>query len=194
MPTSVRVSLAAVFLFVAGCAAVPRTTPPDWNDVKLRRQALTHWEIGGRTAVATAQDGWSAGLEWKQKGDVSVVKLSGALGIGGLEVRTDGESLDIKTSKGESLSGDEARATLERQLGLALPLRAMRFWLLGVPQPGKPGLIQLDTDGRLGQLNQEGWTIYFDQYVNEAGNWMPGRVRVEQGTLKVRVLVNRWEL
>lgn len=185
-----------LLLLLAGCATVPQkpASISDWNEVKRQRQALAQWEIGGRAAVATGDDGWNAGMSWKQDGGTSELKLQGALGIGGVRVRTDGESLEITTSKGESLSGQEARAMLENQLGLILPLRAMRFWLLGVPEPGEPALVQLDDAGRLGQLNQSDWTIHYDQYQDRKGAWLPGRVRLEQGNVKVRVVIDRWEL
>jgi outer membrane lipoprotein LolB len=186
-------------LALAGCATLPPPPPPaDWNTVKLERQALQLWEVSGRTAIVAANDGWTASMEWKQKAAVSEIRLFGPFGAGALRVTTDGESLQIETSRGETLSGEDARAMLEHTLGASLPLRPMRFWLLGVPEPESAALAQLDEQGRLAELNQAGWRVAYDRYEYRDGHWLPAQLSAEQVgapvTVKVKVAISRWQL
>jgi outer membrane lipoprotein LolB len=187
--------LLGAFTLLTACATVPTTTPPsDWLSVRTSRQALTHWQMSGRAAVATESQGWSAGVTWKQADQVSDLNVQGALGVGGVHVRSDGESLDVETSKGEKASGEDATSALERTLGVALPISSLRYWLLGVPAPGSDAQEDLDPQGRLASLKQNGWSMTYDRYALQGNDWLPGRVRLESGPVRVKVLVDHWSL
>jgi outer membrane biogenesis lipoprotein LolB len=51
---------------------------------------------------------------------------------------------------------------------------------------------ELDDRGRLSRLEQDGWQATYDRsaYQNEA--WLPGRMRLEKGPVRVRVVVDQW--
>lgn len=181
-------------LFLSGCRTAPVAAVIDWPAEKLARQQLSSWEMSGRAAVATASDGWSAGIRWMQSGTASELSLSGALGVGGVRVRSDGESFVIDTSKGEHIESPEAEAALERTLGVELPVRNLRFWLLGVPAPASPATEVQGSDGRLERLEQDGWVVTYDRYAARDGRTLPGRVQLERPPVRVRVIVQRWDL
>ncbi len=185
--------LAAALLVLAGCRTLP-ATQVDWPTEKSARQQLRAWEMSGRAAVATTSDGWSAGITWTQDGASSELNLSGALGIGGVRVRSDGRALTIDTSKGEHFEAADAGAALAQTIGVELPVRNLRYWLLGVPAPQSAALEQLDDQGRLQRLNQDGWIGTFDRYALHGGRWLPGRVQMQQGDNRIRVVINRWEI
>lgn len=131
-------------------------------------------------------------MTWNQSQQVSELRLKGALGVGGVHVRSDGQSVQIDTSKGESFSDDDAGPALERTIGVALPLASLRYWLLGVPAPGSEAQEEVDAEGRLTTLKQEGWSASYDRYEYREGVWLPGRVRLENGPVRVKVIVDRW--
>lgn len=189
-------SLAIVLplLIVAGCRTLPVAAPIDWPAEKLARQQLSSWQMQGRAAVATANDGWSAGIRWMQSGSASELSLSGALGVGGVRVRSDGESFAIDTSKGEHLESPEAEAALERTIGVDLPVRNLRFWLLGVPAPVSPATETRGENGQLARLEQDGWVVTYDRYAERNGRALPGRVQLERPPVRVRVIVERWDI
>ncbi len=189
---SIPVALWLATLIVAGCATMPPLPPKDWNQVKLERQSLDHWEMTGRAAVATPTEGWTASLAWSQEADNSELRLQGALGVGGVRVRSDGQSFEVETSKGEKIAADDAAAALEQTIGIPLPVGSLRFWLLGVPDPGTPAREELDEKGRLSKLEQDGWQATYDRYAYQNDTWLPGRVRLEKGPVRVRVVVDQW--
>lgn len=185
---------AAVLILASGCRTVPVAAPVDWPAEKLARQQLSSWEMQGRAAVATANEGWSAGIRWMQSGSASELSLSGALGVGGVRVKSDGESFAIDTSKGEHIDSPEAEAALERTIGVELPVRNLRFWLLGVPAPELPATEVQGKDGQLERLEQDGWVVTYDRYAERAGRRLPGRVQLDRPPVRVRVIVQRWDL
>jgi outer membrane lipoprotein LolB len=188
-----QLSALVLVMLLAGCRTAP-IAPIDWPKEKGARQALAHWEMSGRAAVATGKEGYNASLRWIQQGSASEAHLKGALGVGGIRVRADGDALEVETSKGERLAADEAGPALERAVGVQLPIRALRYWLLGVPVPHEQATEELDEQGRLVRLEQQGWVIAYDRYANVDGSWLPGRTKLERGPVRVRVVADRWEL
>lgn len=192
----VRAALAlALAVLLVGCAAVParRAAQSPWPQRRAQLQALDPYELAGRVAVAAGSEGFSAHLSWRQQGARSTVELSGALGIGGLHVVADGESLDVETSKGERLANDEARTELEGKLGFEPPLASLRYWLLGVPDPGSPAVETLGADQRLSGLEQDGWQIAYPDYLDAGGYALPHHLTLRHGDVRVRLIVYNWQ-
>lgn len=121
-----------------------------------------------------------------------MLQLSGPLGIGGLHVVADGATLDVETSQGQRLASDEARAELEEKLGFEPPLASLRYWLLGVPDPGRPAIETVGTDQRLAALVQDGWQIAYTAYLEADGYALPQRLSMRRGDVRVRLIVDRW--
>ena len=61
-------------------------------------------------------------------------------------------------------------AQLEARLGFELPLRNLRFWLLGIPNPDAPFQIARNAQDRAQHLSQDGWSIDYDQYRPQGGD------------------------
>jgi outer membrane lipoprotein LolB len=179
-------------LLLAGCATMPPQPPADWNRAKAERQQLERWHMKGRAAVATENDGWTASLAWNQEAARSELQLQGALGVGGVHVKSDGQGVEIETSKGEKINAVDATAALEQTIGIALPLGSLRYWLLGVPDPALPAVEELDDRGRLSRMEQDGWQATYDRYAYQNEAWLPGRLRLEKGAVRVRVIVEQW--
>jgi outer membrane lipoprotein LolB len=181
-----------LMLLIAGCATTPPLPPVDWNRAKVERQQLERWQMKGRAAVATENDGWSASVAWNQDSARSELNLQGALGVGGVHVTSDGQAVEIETSKGEKINAEDAATALEQTIGIPLPLASLRYWLLGVPDPGLPAVEEIDDRGRLSRLEQDGWQATYDRYAYQNEAWLPGRMRLEKGPVRVRVVVDQW--
>ncbi|MCC7196485.1 MAG: outer membrane lipoprotein LolB [Gemmatimonadaceae bacterium] len=197
MIRALRSSVAAgvVAALVSGCVGAPvREAPPmPWPERRAALQADDHFSLSGRVALSTPGTGLNASLRWQQEGEVSRVSLDGPLGVGGAEVELRGAQLELRTSRGERLSGDAARAELERRTGFPLPLEALRYWVRGVPQPGAPADEQLDTaHQRLSRLVQDGWEIDYATWLVSADGSLPRRLSAQRDDTRVRLVVDRW--
>lgn len=184
-----------IVALVAGCVSAPRrsTTAVPWPERRARLMALEAYQVTGRVAIAAGSEGFSAHLEWSQRGPQSVLKLNGPLGIGGMHVVSDGTALDVETSKGQRLTSDEARAELEEKLGFDPPLESLRYWLIGVPAPGHPSIETVGADQRLAGLVQDGWQIAYTAYLETGGYSLPQRVTLRRNDVRVRLVVDRWQ-
>jgi outer membrane lipoprotein LolB len=193
--TLVSVGL-ALALALAACQTAPVAPAPSlaWSVRRPALQSLDRFGLNGRVAVAVGHQGFNAGLRWAQSGEMTHLALTGPLGAGGVEVTADGADLSVVTSNGKRLGSAAARAELEDKLGFEPPLTSLRYWVLGVPDPGVPASVQLDSQQRLTQLTQEGWRIDYTAYVPVGAEWLPRLLTLRRQDVRVRMVVDAWQL
>jgi outer membrane lipoprotein LolB len=195
---------ALVVVALASCrTAPPRGAIPGpgadapWAEQRAALADFDRYALNGRVAVAANGQGFSASLRYQQMSERVQLSLDGPLGIGGLRVDAEGDDLEIASSRGDRFDGPAARAELERRLGFALPLREMRWWLLGVPAPGDAAVNAAD-DGEIRDFTQAGWRVSINSRVPGLGFSLPQRLtaeRMEEGgeRARLKLLVERWQ-
>jgi outer membrane lipoprotein LolB len=192
-----RGGLAAVLILAvtAGCVTAPRKPAAlaPWPQRRAQLQSLDPFELAGRVAVAAGTEGFTAHLDWAQRGARSTVDLNGPLGIGGVHVVADGQTLDVDTSQGKTLTSGEARTELASKLGFDPPLGSLRYWVLGVPDPASPAAETVGANQRLASLQQDGWQIDYSAYTAAGGDSLPQRMVLRRGDVRVRLIVDRWQ-
>lgn len=183
-------------LALAACQTVPVSPAPSvaWRVRRPALQSLDRFGLNGRVAVAVGKQGFNAGLRWTQSGAMTHLALTGPLGAGGVEVTADGGDLSVVTSSGKRLDSAAARVELADKLGFEPPLASLRYWVLGVPDPGAPASVQLDSQQRLTQLTQEGWQIDYTAYMSVGAEWLPRLLTLRREDVRVRMVVDGWLL
>ena len=187
---------AALLAVLAGCRTLP-PAPPAGESWELRRpqlQSLEHFALRGRVAVAAGGEGFNANLRWTQEGNRSQVTLEGPLGVGGAQLTASGDDLTVITSRGERIESAAAHAELAARLGFDPPLSSLRYWVLGVPNPGQPASESLDpAQQRLAALTQGGWHVEYQSYTSASGETLPARMTLQRDAVRVRLLVDDWQ-
>jgi outer membrane lipoprotein LolB len=190
---------------IAGCRTAPVQHAPavsqPWDATRAELQARDHFSFKGKIGVAAGKDGFNASLRWAQAGTRSNVSLEGPLGVGGVQINLDGDTLEVVNSHGDHLDSDAARAELAARLGFEPPLKSLRYWVLGVPDPTLPATESVDSEQqRLQSLEQEGWQIDYGAYaptditpVGSAGGLaLPQKMTVQRPGVRVRLIVDGW--
>ncbi len=129
-----------------------------------------------------------------QSAAVTRLALTGPLGAGGVEVTAHAGDLSVVTSSGKRLGDAAARAELQDKLGFEPPLTSLRYWVLGVPDPGAPASVQLDSQQRLTGLTQDGWQVDYSAYMPVGAEWLPRLLTLRRAQVRVRVVVDGWQL
>ena len=189
---------AALLATLAAC----RTTPPPsflvlppWEVRRPQLQAREHFDLKGRVAVAAGREGFNASLRWSQQGERSQLTFEGPLGAGAVQVSASGKELDVVTARGEHLDSAAAHAELAARLGFDPPLPSLRYWVLGVPDPSHPATEELDKEQQhLEHLTQAGWHIDYGLYIAVEGESLPARLTLTRDAVRVRLLVEDWDL
>ena len=190
----------AIAVALASCRTVPvhetpasgSAQPQSWEVRRPQLQARDRFELKGRVAVSTGSDGFNARLRWTQAGNQTHMSLDGPLGAGGVQVTSDGSAVSIVTSRGAHLDNDAAGAEPPNRLGFDPPIESLRYWVLGVPEPGHPAQESLDSQQRLATLEQDGWQIQYTDYTSVGGEWLPSKLIVQRQGVRLRLVVDGW--
>lgn len=193
-----------VVALLAGCQSLPRAVPPVDDGTPAAtafaaRQAdaaaISGWTLRGRTAVAADDRGWNGALHWQQDGESLDLRFIAPLGAGTVRIRGSAEAMHIVASDGTDFLTDDPEADLQGYLGVAVPVTAMRWWLLGVPVPGQDvAALDLDEAGRATRIVQSGWTVRYPRYAAYGDRVLPGIIEAEDGHTRVRLIVDRLEM
>ena len=178
-------------LMLASCASIRLPLQPvsAWPQRLGVLQQAAQWEMQGRAAVAIGAHGWQASVDWRQRGADTVVHLSGPLGVGASVLRLGPGGLSVN----DAPPSPDAVASMQQRIGFDLPVSNLRYWLLGVPDPGLPYTLRLNDQSRAAQLIQGGWTVDYLRYQRAAVDALPGMLVLSRAGVRVRIVIDQWD-
>lgn len=182
---------------LASCASVDVRGPVDdpqaaWRAHRAVLETRRSWRASGRIGFRSREDGWSAGFRWTQRDGPFEILLSGALGTKRVTIRGDGNAVSLRTSDGREMRAADAASLVSDELGVAVPVRALRNWLVGLPGAGSAFTHELDEAGRLRVLRQQGWEVLYSAYQPVGEVYLPGRVVASRPPHEIKVIVRQW--
>lgn len=188
-----------LLLFLHGCALFqPTVTPPpagtevDWVSHIRSLTLLQEWQVQGKIGVRTADDAGSAYIDWNQAQDSFYITLSGPLGQGTTIVSGNPTGARLQQSEGTWIAESPDQLVLDHT-GWQIPISSLLYWVKGMPAPGSQPVLSHNELGTLASLQQDGWQLTFDQYSQQLGTLLPHRIRAQKDTLKVTLIIKRWQ-
>ena len=70
----------------------------------------------------------------------------------------------------------------------------MHYWVRALAVPGVEAQVERDAAGQVSRLEQSGWEIRYDRYQVVDGLMLPGRLRMQQDDVSVRLVIDEWLL
>ena len=191
--------LLILLLTLGGCATtapVPQSSKEaSWQLQQQKVGGLAIWELAGRISVQLEKEGWSASLYWWQDNSDYKLRIVAPLGRGTVEITGNKEQVRLQMADNQVFENQGIDQMMQQNLGWEIPVDALVYWVRGLPDPGsKPDNIDIDADGRLAGLHQDGWDIHYEKYTNVGGFDVPSRMTVEREQLRLRLGINRWTL
>lgn len=187
---------ALTLVCLAGCVSLP-PAPESAHSWARRQQvlgALERWQARGRMAVSAGKEGFSGGFTWVQSGARIELSFRGPLGVGGLRVEGKPGQLVAYSADGERVLLTDPENDLRARYGLAMPVDSMPQWLLGIPDAGFRVSARFGSNGLPTRLEQRGWEVDYQRWRRTSGWWLPARVELRRGDVRVRVLVDSWRI
>lgn len=185
--------VALIAALLASCAAQGPLTKAGGAARTAALTRLHNWTAEGRLAVNQGQRSWQATFHWHQQGDHYAIDLIGPLGQGQLNIRGGPTGVTLRDDQ-QTLQAKDPEALLVKANAPPVPVRGLRYWLLGEPDPHQPARPVAGNSGYLRQLQQSGWTLTYPNYIGVHGLALPQRIQAERGSLQVKVFVGKWTL
>ena len=164
-----RAAIGLCIALLAGCASVR----PGAFERTVRGETVEGRLSVRYTDAQTGKDDGSSGrFVWTTDADTLELSLLDPLGQTVALVRSNATTSSITFRDGRRVDGDTPEALTERTLGWTLPLRGLRFWLVGKADPSRPSSTLPD-----GRLRQDDWAIRFQPAADDAASaGLPKRI------------------
>lgn len=197
-----RLILLVALLLMAGCAGQgtrdidpPGDSQADWEAHSQRLQQLEQWQANGKLAMRTTDRAESATLVWQQRGDNTVLQLSGPVGLSATTITSDGRQMEIRQGNEVSVLDISTPHAIADSTGWDLPLSALPFWLKGMPSPDTQAQeLDLDPATRLLRtLKQDDWEVHYEKYEPLDDLQLPTRLRIRKGETSARIIIRKWQ-
>jgi outer membrane lipoprotein LolB len=185
---------------LAACSTLRTSAPsgaedePAWAAHLAQLTTLTGWKFEGRVGFIEGKESGSGSLTWLQQGDQSVLDFSGPLGAGAVHMEGDATSLHVKTSRGDDFTTTDPETDLGARLHQPLPVLSLRYWVLGMPDPGTDYTKTSDAHGELVSLNQRGWHVEYQGYAQVEGFSLPTLLVLQRDAVRMKLAVTDWTL
>lgn len=191
-----RLAAIGVASLLVACVSLPVTQLPELSDWQVRQQVLgelSDWEFSGRIAVSATDDGFNGKLRWAQKDDTFQATVSGPLGIGTVRIEGEGASAVLTDKDGVQTELQNVEQQLLHRYGWTIPVKSLRYWALGIPDPDGDAQTMLNEDHQLARLEQGGWTLNIASYKANSGQSMPNRLSATKFETRVRIVIDKWK-
>ena len=178
-----------VILMVSGCTT--EIVAPETLYSKITRESLYNleqWSFEGRLGLTGIKDSWQANINWQHRSSNEEIRLSGPLGQGATIIKLTGKLVTIDRGNDKIQTSLEPEAFISQQLGMFVPIRSLRYWVIGVPEPGSPYV-----EAGLG-FRQAGWLIEYKQMQRVNAQNMPRRITVTNEKVKLKIMIDQWIL
>ncbi len=183
-----QLGVAAVALILSACANVSSISPSYDNKVEDGRlYGLEKWLLKGRLAISAPGDSWTANIEWGHLPEAEKIKLSGPLGQGAVVIELAEQSVKIDRGGGNIQTSTRPEEFINQQLGIPVPIGSLRYWAVGLPEPGSRS--QKTVDGFV----QNGWLIAYKEMQQSGLGLMPHKMAVSNARIKLKLIVDRWD-
>lgn len=188
-------------LLLAGCVRFTEP-PPTTTPLKVRSpleqtqhlQAFTQWNNQGVLSVQNGKDVHILAFQWQQQGPHTFsIHFSSSLNLVSVQIQGQPGHIELIKNNKERWLASTPEQLLREQLGWDLPLSNLYYWIRSLPTPASTvTAVQQDGLGHLKSFEQQGWHLQYLRYENEGAFDLPLFLRLQQGRLKVTVVVKKW--
>jgi outer membrane lipoprotein LolB len=179
----------ALMLLMSACATVPVGIDiPYSRATRAPLYQLDQWAFDGRMALNGPKDAWSASISWNHKANNEQIKLSGPLGQGATVIQLTEGFVTIDQGQGRVQSSVQPEEFINQQLGMFVPVRSLRYWVVGLPEPTQ------SFSETSGGFSQAGWRIEYQKMQTVGDQSMPRKITVMNDQVKLKLIIEQWLL
>ncbi len=185
------------FSLLVGCASFsPKAVVV--NTIVIEPGAGTipvNFELMGRISAKDGKQGFSGGVRWLHTNADDEIYLLSPFGQIVAQIRRNQDVVLLTTSEQKIYRAADVEGLTKQILGWRLPLLGLQFWVRGVNSPTTKSEMDMDIDGRVVAIRQDGWEIayssYFPSQFTQAAR--PRVLVLNRSELKIKLVIDNWE-
>lgn len=190
-------------LLIGACSSKPtkKLTVTDWQTRQSSLAMIDSWSMHARIGLRSQSRSGSATLLWDETPASRKLRLLGPLGGGTIHLQQDNSGVTLQDSKGKRWQAENAAELIYQVTGWQIPVSALRWWVLGLTEPGSDAEYSLDESQHLVSVRQQGWQVTLGQY-NQFGEYqLPTNIVLENESgpedeqyVRARLIIKDWKL
>ncbi|MGB4499470.1 MAG: lipoprotein insertase outer membrane protein LolB [Methylococcaceae bacterium] len=185
-----KILLLAGILALPACSTLSTTPEIAYQPTTAQNELydLQRWAFEGRIAITGKNDAWSANINWEHTPTEDLIKLSGPLGQGGALIQLNASGVTIDQGGGDVKSSTDVENFINQQVGLAVPVNSLRYWVVGLPD--KSQTASTIANG----FEQVGWKNQYKTMQPVSSYILPRNMTVTSETVKLKLFIDQWML
>ena len=179
----------ALVSLLSACAVTPESSSERYDLAAMRSlQQKKRWSFEGRLAFVDEKDSISGAVVWRHDGANEDIELVGPLAQGRLRISVADGRVVVDDGDSPKVFYGQPDEVLAEQVGMNMPVSALKFWVLGVNDPTQAFVEQ--SDG----FYQSGWLVrdYEMQVVNT--ELLPKKMTAVKDKTRIKLIVDQWNL
>ncbi|MDP1557394.1 MAG: lipoprotein insertase outer membrane protein LolB [Nitrosomonas sp.] len=189
-----------IFPLIASCAALSTKsgvvhtiiTEPVASSEHI---ASTSFSLTGRISIQDERQRSSGGIRWQHTENSDEIFLLSPFGQIMAQIERDHDSVRLTTSEQKVYYAADMSELTEEVLGWKIPLTGLQYWAQGTHSPTTLSMKDLDRDGKVVAIRQDGWEINYINYfpAQSVQHQRPRVLALSYETLKIKLVVDNWD-
>jgi len=152
------------------------------------------YTLVGRLSVHNMQQRFSATINWRHHANEDQIHFFSPLGQTIARIEQDVTGVRLATAEPALYQAENVEQLTQQVLGWTLPLSGLHFWIRGMYFPLTIAELDLDRNGRIVAIRQDGWEIqYFVFFPMKVGMLeLPKSLELGRHNLKIKLMIDRW--
>ncbi len=169
-----------------------------WQQRQTKFLNIKEWRLQGKVSVRYESNNWSFSLSWLQRqGEDYEMNIKHPLtGRVLAYIKSTNQGVILKGQNGKIYRDRDAENLVKTQLKVALPLKGMKSWALGIPSPNySTTKVTLDDYGRPITLLQAGWRVDYPAYATNGAYAFPKKITLQHlsDNTRIKIIVKNWQ-
>lgn len=187
-------------LLLASCTSLSpdgNLYPENYSQVLV---GLQDWSLRGRLNIRSGDGNETININWQQNHEEYDINLSGALGMGAVQITGNNDGVTInRAGEEDAIVSSDLDSLSTEVLGYAFPLRELLYWIKGIAAPGSQAARTRNPQGLTATLSQadargQRWELQYDRYQTVDSYALPGRIRLEQVPYRLTFVISDWDI
>jgi outer membrane lipoprotein LolB len=186
-----------VLACLAGCATVTQLGLGEhklsWPARQKQLNNLKNWNLHSAIGIKNLNQRTAAHVHWQQFENNYILNITSQFNIGGVKIVGDSTGVTLWRSATNKISAQTPEELMYQELGWALPIDNLRYWILGLPAPKLVCTSQFDAYNHLIYLQQQGWQISYSNFISINNIDLPTAILINNSKLQIKVVIKKWE-